>query len=75
MREPFRDMGASVRARLLKIAKERNQPFDLSLTRYVLQRLLFRLSTTPYPCSDLGLRLPRAWELSIVSQTQLLTCF
>jgi predicted nucleotidyltransferase component of viral defense system len=41
-------MGASVRARLLKIAKERNQPFDLLLTRYALERLLFRLSTTPY---------------------------
>ncbi|TWT11528.1 nucleotidyl transferase AbiEii/AbiGii toxin family protein [Reyranella sp. CPCC 100927] len=48
MREPPRDMGASVRARLLKIATERNQPFDLILTRYALERLLFRLSTTSY---------------------------
>jgi hypothetical protein len=39
-------MGASVRARLLKLAKKRNQPNDLLLTRYALERLLYRLSTT-----------------------------
>ena len=44
MRRPLRNVGASVRARLLNIAKERNQPFDLLLTRYVLERLLYRLS-------------------------------
>lgn len=43
-----RNIGASVRARLLAIAKERNQPFELLLTRYVLERLLYRLSTTPH---------------------------
>jgi predicted nucleotidyltransferase component of viral defense system len=43
MRRP-RNLGASIRARLLKLAKERNQPFDLLLTRYVLERLLYRLS-------------------------------
>jgi hypothetical protein len=31
-------MGASVRARLLKLAKKRNQPNDLLLTRYALER-------------------------------------
>jgi predicted nucleotidyltransferase component of viral defense system len=39
-----RNVGASVRARLLALAKERHQPFDLLLTRYVLERLLYRLS-------------------------------
>jgi hypothetical protein len=39
-------MGASGRARLLKLAKERNQPNDLLLTRYALERLLYRLSAT-----------------------------
>jgi len=48
MRKPVRNIGASVRARLLDLAKERNQPFDLLLTRYVLERLLYRLSTTPH---------------------------
>src|SRR5262252_3195594 len=43
MRRP-RNLGASIRARLLKLARERNQPFDLLLTRYVLERLLYRLS-------------------------------
>ena len=44
MRKPVKNIGASVRARLLALAKERNQPFDLLLTRYTLERLLYRLS-------------------------------
>jgi predicted nucleotidyltransferase component of viral defense system len=48
MRKPLRDVGASVRARLLNLAKERNQPFDLLLTRYVLERLLYRLSRSKH---------------------------
>jgi predicted nucleotidyltransferase component of viral defense system len=46
MPEPKRNMGASVRARLLNLARERGQPNDLLLTRYALERLLYRLSTT-----------------------------
>jgi predicted nucleotidyltransferase component of viral defense system len=46
MRKPKRNMGASVRARLLNLAKERGQSHELLLTRYVLERLLYRLSTT-----------------------------
>jgi predicted nucleotidyltransferase component of viral defense system len=48
MRKPLRNVGASVRARLLNLAKERNQPFDLLLTRYVLERLLYRLSQSKH---------------------------
>jgi hypothetical protein len=48
MREPVRNMAASVRARLVNISRERNQPFELLLTRYVLERLLHRLSITDY---------------------------
>jgi predicted nucleotidyltransferase component of viral defense system len=48
MPEPKRNMGASVRARLLGLSKQRNQPFDLLLTRYALERLLYRLSTTEH---------------------------
>jgi predicted nucleotidyltransferase component of viral defense system len=48
MRKPLRNIGASVRARLLNLAKERNQPFDLLLTRYPLERLLYRLSSSKY---------------------------
>lgn len=48
MAKPIRNMGASVRARLLAVAKERNQPFQLLLTRYVLERLLHRLTRTAH---------------------------
>jgi len=48
MPESKRNMGASVRARLLTLAKERKQPNDLLLTRYALERLLYRLSTTKH---------------------------
>jgi predicted nucleotidyltransferase component of viral defense system len=48
MREPIKNMGASVRARLLRLSKERGQPFDLLLTRYALERFLYRLSTTDH---------------------------
>ena len=47
MRSPV-NIGASVRARLQNIARERNQPFQLLLTRYPLERLLYRLSNTPH---------------------------
>lgn len=48
MRKPLQNIGASVRARLLNLAKERNQPFDLMLTRYTPERLLYRLSLSQY---------------------------
>lgn len=43
-----RDIGASVRARLLNLSRERAQPFDLLLTRYALERLLYRLSVSAH---------------------------
>jgi hypothetical protein len=46
MADQPRNLGASVRARLLNLAKQRNHPFDLLLTRYVLERLLYRLGST-----------------------------
>jgi predicted nucleotidyltransferase component of viral defense system len=48
MRRPVRNVGASIRARLLNLSKERNQPFDLLLTRFALERLLYRLSISKY---------------------------
>lgn len=48
MAKPIRNMGASVRTRLLNLAKQRNQQFQLLLTRYVLERLLYRLSLTKH---------------------------
>src|SRR5260370_1776085 len=45
---PIKNMGASVRSRLLHISKQRRQPFQLGLTYYVLERLLYRLSQTKH---------------------------
>ncbi len=43
-KKPPTNIGASVRGRLLNLARETGQPFDVLLTRYVLERLLYRLS-------------------------------
>ena len=39
---------ASVRQRLLNLARERHEDFDYVLRQYVMQRLLYRLSTSSY---------------------------
>ncbi|MDP1534119.1 MAG: nucleotidyl transferase AbiEii/AbiGii toxin family protein [Rubrivivax sp.] len=43
-----RDRAASVRARLLNVAKATGTDFNLVLVRFALERLLFRLSTSAY---------------------------
>lgn len=43
-----RNVGASVRQRLLNLAHARGQPMELLLTRYALERLLHRLSVSPH---------------------------
>src|SRR5258708_4940425 len=48
MRKPVQNLGVSVRARLLNLAKQRNQPFELLLIRYTLERFLYRLSTSKH---------------------------
>ena len=42
------NIAASLRARLLKLSQERDQPFQVLLTRFVLERLLYRLSQTAH---------------------------
>ena len=37
-----------MRARLLNLARQTNQPFDVLLTRFVHERLLYRLSRSPH---------------------------
>lgn len=44
MGKAIKDIAASVRARLLRLSKANGQSFDLVLTRFTLERLLFRLS-------------------------------
>ena len=43
-----RNVGASVRARLRNLSRETGQSFELILTRYALERLIYRLSTSVY---------------------------
>lgn len=42
------NIGASVRAKLLKLSKERREDYQLLLARYANERLLHRLSVSPY---------------------------
>lgn len=46
-REP-RDVAASVRQRLMNLARERGEEFQFVLTRYGLERLLYRLARSSY---------------------------
>jgi len=48
MRKPLQNIGASVRARLLNLSKQHHEPFELLLTQYALERLLYRLSISQY---------------------------
>jgi hypothetical protein len=48
MAKRTRDVGASVRSRLLNLARDRGQPFDLVITHYALESALYRLSRSAY---------------------------
>lgn len=43
-----RNLAASVRQRLLNVAKRDGEAFDLVLTRFALERFLYRLGQSPY---------------------------
>lgn len=43
---PPKDSGTSVRAHLSRLARERGEDFQLVLTRYANERLLFRLASS-----------------------------
>lgn len=47
MKKQRKDIGASVRARLLRLAQERGEDFHLLLTRYANERFLYRLASSP----------------------------
>jgi len=42
------NLETSVRRRLLNVSRERNEDFNLVLTRYATERFLYRLSASPY---------------------------
>jgi hypothetical protein len=47
-REARKNIGASVRARLLQRSRDQRTDFQILLTRYALERLLYRLSLSPH---------------------------
>ena len=47
-KERPKNISASVRQRLLNLARERNDEFQLVLVRYGIERLLYRLSASPH---------------------------
>lgn len=47
-RRPLRDLAASVRARLGELARRQGVEFQLLLSEYAIERLLYRLSRSPY---------------------------
>jgi Nucleotidyl transferase AbiEii toxin, Type IV TA system len=48
VKRQVQNIAHSVRDRLLGLAKARNEEFQNFLTRYALERLLYRLSLTPH---------------------------
>lgn len=48
MADKVKNLAASVRARLLNVAKSRGDEFDLILSRYALERLLYRMSVSAH---------------------------
>ena len=48
MTKEIKNVAASVRQRLLNLARGRNEDFGLVLTKYALERLLYRISQSPY---------------------------
>lgn len=59
-----RNLAASVRQRLLALGQKRGEPFDLILTHYGIERLLYRLSKSAYSDRFLlkGAMLFRVWK-------------
>jgi Nucleotidyl transferase AbiEii toxin, Type IV TA system len=58
-----RNMAASVRARLADLARKEHEDFQLVLTRYAIERLLYRLTRTEYATEFVlkGAMLFRLW--------------
>lgn len=62
--EPPRNMAASVKARLMGVARDRGEDFNFLLTRYVLERLLYRLAQSQHAATFLlkGAMLFTVWS-------------
>jgi hypothetical protein len=67
-----RNLAASVRHRLTELARMQGEDFQLVLTRYVIERLLYRLSRSPYRGEFVlkGAMLFRVWTNQIHRPTR-----
>ena len=76
MKKAVVNLPVSVRQRLLNLATERKEDFGLVLSRYGLERFLYRLSTSPH--RDLfvlkGALLLQVWTGEIYRPTRDLIC-
>lgn len=68
----IKDLAVSVRARLLKLSKENKEDFNLTLTRYAIERLLYRLGKSELREKFLlkGATLFATWEPGIHRPTR-----
>ena len=64
-----RNLGASVRAKLLNTARAEKRDFGLVLTRYALERLLYRLTRTFHQPNDPSVFRP-LWLESFAAKTR-----
>ena len=64
MKRPIGDIAASVKQRLLNVARERGEEFEQVLVRFAAERFLYRLSRSIHSNSFLlkGAMLFVAWE-------------
>ena len=67
-----RNLPASVRQRLLTLSRNRQEPFHTTLVRYAIERLLYRLSVSPYADRFLlkGAMLFAIWSETLHRPTQ-----
>jgi hypothetical protein len=69
MKKPPTDVGASVHARLLRLAREQGEDYQLLLSRYANERLLFRLSASGMRSSSCS-KAPRSSHSGPASHTE-----
>ncbi len=69
---PLKNVGASVRARLLARSRETGEDFQFLLWRYAVERFLFRLGRSPHRLRFVlkGAMLFALWNESFHRQTQ-----
>jgi len=72
VKKPIANASASVRQRLLNLATERKEDFGLVLTRYGLERFLYRLSVSPHRDAFVlkGALLLQLWTAEIYRPTR-----